>query len=59
MKDVTTILVDALDYLMNLISPEIKTELKTVLDSLEAKAAATPNPWDDRLVKFLRMLLNM
>jgi len=39
------------------VTPEIKAGAKSLLDDLKARAAATPNPFDDALVEILDELL--
>ena len=47
---------DMLKKIMEFVSPELrKLQVDFVLD-LEAKAAATPNPWDDVLVFVLKKM---
>lgn len=42
--------------LLKLISPHIREYLEKILPELEAKAKATPNPWDDILVAILKVM---
>jgi len=48
-----------LDKFLNSISADLREAIKTSLTEWEAKAKETPNPVDDLVVKFLRILLNV
>ena len=38
-------------------SPEIRKGATDLLDDLEKRAKATPNPWDDMLVGMLKQIM--
>lgn len=42
---------------IGVVSPELRTGVKELLNSLEAKAKKTPNPWDDMLVAMLKQIM--
>lgn len=42
---------------IGVVSPEIRTGVKELLDILEKKAKQTANPWDDILVAMLRQIM--
>lgn len=42
---------------INVVSPEIRTGVKELLDKLEAMAKKTANPWDDVLVAMLKQIM--
>lgn len=46
-----------LTLVLTVMSPEIKAQLRTWLDTLQTEAKKTKNPWDDLLVSLLRSLL--
>jgi len=48
-----------LDKFLNSISGDLREAIKKSLIEWEAKAKETPNPVDDLVVKFLRILLNV
>lgn len=48
-----------LDKMLNSISTELREAIKKSLTEWEAKAEATPNPLDDLVVKFVRIILNV
>jgi len=48
---------DMLKKIMEFVSPELRKLLVDFVLDLEAKAAATPNPWDDVLVFVLKKML--
>jgi len=52
----TEILVKILMSTLQNATPEIRQVLSEYLDSMEKKAAATDNPWDDILVMVLKGL---
>ena len=45
--------------LLTVVSPKIAEEVKTFIKSLEEKAAATPNQWDDMLVGVLKAIFGV
>ena len=48
-----------LDKFLNSISTDLRDAIKKSLTEWEVKAKETPNPIDDLVVKFLRILLNV
>lgn len=50
---VEPILVKVLGGIITLVTPELKTELQTLLTGFYKKSLATPNPWDDMLAGLL------
>ena len=48
-----------LDKFLNSISGDLREAIKKSLVEWEAKAKETPNPIDDLVVKFLRIILNV
>jgi len=48
-----------LTRILTVISPEIRVLFVGWIKDLEARAKATPNPWDDIFVAFLKMLINI
>lgn len=51
------LLFSVLTSLIPVISPEIKKALDQFVDDLAKKAAETPNPFDDILVAFVKVLI--
>ena len=47
-----------LTKILTVISPELRLVVSEWLGDLETRAKATPNPWDDIFVTFLKLLLN-
>ena len=47
-----------LTLVVNHVSDDILDELSKLVDRLDEKAAATPNPFDDLLVNLLRKILS-
>jgi hypothetical protein len=54
-----SVITQVLSLLIPMLTPEIKAELVTVLDRLQAMAKATPNPYDDIAVYILRTVLGL
>jgi hypothetical protein len=52
-------LIAVLPLVLSQLTPVVKAELVSLLDSLEKKAAATDNCFDDVAVKVLRAILGM
>lgn len=50
-------LISILKGMLGQMSPAIRQSILDWLDSLQAAAAQTPNPWDDMFVSLLRILL--
>lgn len=48
-----------LTRIATVISPDIRGMVVEWLRDLDTRAKATPNPWDDIFVAFLKMLLNV
>jgi len=44
---------------LTLVSPNIRKALLEFIDTLEADAEATPNPWDDIAVGLLEFILDI
>jgi len=44
--------------MLDTITPQLRDGIHEWLMDLEKKAEATPNPWDNLFVGFLRMVLN-
>jgi len=42
---------------VGVVSPEIRTGVKELLNALEDKAKKTANPWDDMLVAMLKQIM--
>lgn len=52
-KAVEPILVKVLGGLLTLVTPELKTELQSIVTGFYKKSLSTPNPWDDFLAGLL------
>ena len=50
------LLAAAVKMLLDAISPQLREMIRAGLSEWEAKAQTTANPWDDLLVRFLRVL---
>jgi hypothetical protein len=49
----------ALGTIIDQATPEIRQDVTNVLDSVEEKAKATPNPFDDLLIDLLRGVIGL
>lgn len=45
--------------LLKVISPELRKLIEEWINNLEEQASQTPNPWDNILVGFLKVLLDV
>lgn len=50
-------LLSLIRLLVSVISPELRSGLTTLLNTLEKQAEKTPNEWDDVIVGLLKSLL--
>ena len=48
-----------LAMLVPMLTPEIKAEIGAFLDQIEAKAKATPNPYDDIAIHIIRIVTGL
>ena len=56
-KQITVpLLAAAVQMILDAISPQLREMIRAGLAEWEAKAQTTANPWDDLLVRFLRVL---